>query len=85
MHPRYVAELRRLDSTAGDTSESANNAWMPVGSSVRITAAGKYHGQVGSVVKRGRTRYHVHLPEGVVTVPFHLASPSGQMAVGAQR
>ena len=85
MHPRYVAELRRLDSTAGDTSESASSGRMAVGTSVRITAAGKYHGQVGFVVKRGRTRYHVHLPEGVVTVPFHLASPSGQMAVGAQR
>ena len=85
MHPRYVAELRRLDFNAVDTSQFASSAPMPAGTSVRITAAGKYHGQVGLVVKRGRTRYHVRLAEGVVTVPFHLASPSGHVAVGAQR
>lgn len=45
----------------------------PVGSTVQITAAGKYDGAVGKVRKRGRTRYHVQLADGLVAVPFALA------------
>lgn len=48
---------------------------LPVGSTVTITAAGKYRGAVGTVLKRGRTRYHVRLADGLVAVPFLLAEP----------
>lgn len=52
------------------------DAVLPVGSTVTITGAGRYFGAVGTVVKRGRTRYHVRLPEGLVAVPFPLAEPA---------
>ena len=37
-----------------------------------LPAPGKYYGVVGQVVKRGRTRYHLRIPAGVLTVPFAL-------------
>jgi predicted SprT family Zn-dependent metalloprotease len=45
---------------------------LPVGATVRIGGTGKYSGLVGKVVKRGRTRYHVQVRAGVLTVPFDL-------------
>ena len=42
------------------------------GSRARCLAPGKYYGVVGQVVKRGRTRYHLRIPAGVLTVPFAL-------------
>lgn len=50
---------------------------LPVGATVKITASGKYAGAVGTVLKRGRTRYHVRLADGMVAVPFVLAEPFG--------
>ncbi|HEY7720133.1 MAG TPA: SprT-like domain-containing protein [Pedococcus sp.] len=38
----------------------------------RCLAPGRYHGVVGEVVKVGRTRYHLRVPAGVLTVPFAL-------------
>ncbi len=73
MHSTYVAQLRSLDDPAGSTPDTTSGAVVVNGTRVRITAAGKYSGTVGVVEKRGRTRYHVRLPAGVVTVPFHLA------------
>ena len=46
---------------------------LPVGATVRIGGTGKYSGLVGKVVKRGRTRYHVRVKAGVLTVPFDMA------------
>lgn len=63
MHPNYADELRALL-----TGRSAVR--FGAGCRVRITAPGQFHGQVGRVVKRGRTRYHVRLRSGVVTVVF---------------
>jgi predicted SprT family Zn-dependent metalloprotease len=45
---------------------------LPVGASVRIGGTGKYSGLVGKIVKRGRTRYHVQVRAGLLTVPFDL-------------
>lgn len=43
-----------------------------VGDRVRLLSPGRYHGFVGVVVKRGRTRFHVRGRSAVVTVPFEL-------------
>ncbi len=75
MHPSYAAQLRALDAPAGGALTTVKGAPVTAGTAVQITAAGKYRGTVGVVVKRGRTRYHVRLGDGVVTVPFHLAGP----------
>ena len=63
MHPNYAAELEALTSGAPLVRFGA-------GSRVRITAPGAYDGRVGTVVKRGRTRYHVRLAEEILTVAF---------------
>jgi hypothetical protein len=42
------------------------------GARARCLAPGKYHGIVGEVVKCGRTRYHLRVPAGILTVPFAL-------------
>lgn len=65
MHPNYSEELEAL--LAGERVTR-----FGTGSRVRITAPGAYKGRVGTVVKRGRTRYHVRIPEGILTVVFSL-------------
>jgi predicted SprT family Zn-dependent metalloprotease len=74
MHPAYVAELAEIDRTK-DTLRIITNAVtrVQIGGTVRITARGRFHGVVGTVVKWGRTRYHVKIRGGLVTVPFHYA------------
>jgi predicted SprT family Zn-dependent metalloprotease len=42
------------------------------GRRARCLAPGKYYGVVGVVVKRGRSRYHLRVPAGLLTVPFGL-------------
>ncbi len=61
MHPNYLAELAAIRN--GDRA-----VILPVGARVRVTAPGGFVGRVGTIVKRGRTRYHVRLPEGVLDV-----------------
>ena len=61
-----------IDENAGD---GANRLWLGPGDSVVITAPGPYAGVAGTVVKRGRTRYHVRVPDAVLTVPFALTAP----------
>jgi hypothetical protein len=63
MHPNYLHELERL--RAGDPLVLA-----AVGGQVRLLVSGTLHGRVGTVVKRGRTSYHVRLPEGRFRVLF---------------
>ncbi len=63
MHPNYREELQALLSGTRVTR-------FAPGLPVRITAPGGYAGRVGTVIKRGRTRYHVRLDEVVLTVPF---------------
>jgi predicted SprT family Zn-dependent metalloprotease len=63
MHPNYVAELESLRS-------GRRMRLAPVGSKVRITLPGDFHGRVGRVLKIGRTSYHVRTPEGILRVVF---------------
>lgn len=69
MHPNYAAELAGL--RAGVPAQRVGT-----GARVRIAAAGPFHGEVGTVLKRGRTRYHVRLRAGVVTVLFAGVEPA---------
>ena len=73
MHPNYSAEL---DSLVTGT----RTVRYGVGVRVRITAAGDFNGRTGTVIKRGKTRYHVQLDEGVVRVLFASVelAPDGQ-------
>lgn len=63
MHPNYLAELSDLRSGA------VVRRFAP-GSLVRVTAPGVFEGRVGTVVKRGRTSYHVRLGDHLVRVLF---------------
>ena len=69
MHPNYVAELAALRSGRGLSV-------LPVGARVRITLPGEFSGHVGRVVKRGRTSYHVRVPEGLLRVAFAGVEPT---------
>jgi hypothetical protein len=64
MHPNYVADLAAL--RGGSRPLRAG-----VGMAVRITAEGPFHGLVGRVRRRDRSRYVVALPDGqLVRVMF---------------
>lgn len=62
MHPNYYAELEALRT-------GRRLVRYPPGQRVRLQAPG-FEGRIGEVVKVGRTRYHVRLPEGLFTVVF---------------
>lgn len=68
MHPNYVAELEAFLSQGPLQAPGR----LAPGEVVRVRASGRYAGQVGPIVKRGRTRYHVRIPGGILTVPFAL-------------
>jgi hypothetical protein len=69
MHPNYDAEL-------GALLTGKRLVRLGVGARVRITAPGQFHGRRGTVVKRGQTRYHVELQEGVLRVAFSGVEPA---------
>ena len=69
MHPNYVDELRALQ-------EGRRLVRLGVGCRARITVPGDYFGRVGTVVKTGRTRYHVRIPEGVLQVVHAWVEPA---------
>jgi predicted SprT family Zn-dependent metalloprotease len=69
MHPNYVAELRAI--VDGEPMRV-----LAVGMRARVIAPGKFHGRVGRVLKRGRTSYHIELPEGTLRVLFAGAEPA---------
>lgn len=71
MHPQYAAELAAVRGVPLPAP-----APVAVGARVRVMAPGRFCGAVGSVVKRGRTRFHVRVREGVVTVPFAYVEPA---------
>jgi predicted SprT family Zn-dependent metalloprotease len=48
---------------------------LDVGTRVRVGGGGPHAGATGEVVKVGRSRYHVRVRRGVLTVPFALAEP----------
>lgn len=72
MTPGYVAELESLRAPAEATPPTRR---LRLGDRMRIVAEGPYHGAVGTLVKRGRTRYHLEIDGRVLTVPFPLAEP----------
>lgn len=69
MHPNYVEELRALQ---------AGRPVVRLGPGVRarVTAPGAYLGAVGTVVRTGRTRYHLRIAGGVLAVPFAAVEPA---------
>lgn len=69
LHPNYLAELRALEGGRPVFR-------LGCGMRARITAPGRYHGRVGTVVKRGRTSYHLQLPEARVRVLFAAVEPA---------
>lgn len=77
MHPNYEAELHGLRARGADRAGPARPVNVEQGDLVRIIAPGRFHGVVGPVVKRGRTRYHIRVAEGVLTVPFTMVTPVG--------
>jgi hypothetical protein len=73
MLPGYRAELERI--TAPSTPSRPMVAVRP-GQPVRIVVPGsKYDGVTGTLLKRGRTRYHVRVGGSVMTVPFAMVQP----------
>jgi predicted SprT family Zn-dependent metalloprotease len=73
MDPRYVAELARI--RGGSVAPSV--VPLRVGDRVRVTGGGKYGGLVGTIAKRGRSRYQVQTRAGVLSTPFALVEPIG--------
>ena len=70
----YRAELERLTGSAAPGSASAVPVRM--GDRVRVVIPGsKYDGVTGTLVKRGRTRYHLRVGDSVMTVPFAMVQP----------
>ncbi|GAA6526021.1 SprT-like domain-containing protein [Intrasporangium sp. DVR] len=73
MHPNYAAEL---DALLLGLPHLAPGRLGP-GAVVRIAAPGQYDGAVGRIVTRGRTRYRVRVPDGVLSVPFAWVEHAG--------
>jgi hypothetical protein len=73
MSPAYETQLRRL--RAMSRAGQRDPVVLRLGERARIVAQGRYHGAVGTLVKAGRTRYHLRIPEGVLTVPFEMVEP----------
>ena len=67
-HPNYVAELAAL-------REGRRVSRLGVGSRARITVPGEYHHAAGTVLKRGRTCYHLRVGRVVLRVPFAGVEP----------
>jgi predicted SprT family Zn-dependent metalloprotease len=75
MHANYLLELDRLRS-------GGRLVLVGVGARVRLLVDGPLHGRVGTVVRRGRTSYHVQLPEGRFRVVFAGAEPAEPSGLG---
>jgi len=74
MLPGYRAELERLTAAA---SRPVVRSTVRLGDPVRIVIPGsKYDGVTGTLVKRGRTRYHLRVGSSVMTVPFSMVQPA---------
>ena len=74
MLPGYEAELARI--TAAVTRPAPPVVRLRLGDRLQVTAPGsKYDGVTGTLVKRGRTRFHLRVGRSVMTVPFAMARP----------
>ena len=75
MLPCYRAALERL--TGSGAPGSASVVPVRMGDRVRIVIPGsQYDGLTGTLVKRGRTRYHLRVGGSVMTVPFAMVVPT---------
>ena len=77
LSPSYESQLAAVRARAAASRAKQPAGLAPVvrltaGSRARCLAPGKYYGVVGEVVKRGRTRYHLRVPAGILTVPIPL-------------
>ena len=73
MLPGYRAELERITAAA---ARPVAGRPVRMGERVRIVVPGsKYDGVTGTLVKRGRTRYHLRVGNSVMTVPFAMVQP----------
>ncbi|MEU8239148.1 SprT-like domain-containing protein [Actinoplanes missouriensis] len=75
MLPSYTTELTRIRQRDGHAAPAPAGRPLRVGETVRLTGGGRYDGLVGTIVKRGRTRYHVQTRSGVLGAPFALVEP----------
>ncbi|GAA4934979.1 SprT-like domain-containing protein [Actinoplanes utahensis] len=71
MLPAYTAELNGLRSTTDATPPLPR-----VGDHVRLKGAGKYGGLTGTIVKQGRTRFHVQTEAGLLQASFTMVEPT---------
>jgi predicted SprT family Zn-dependent metalloprotease len=71
MHPRYEAELAHLRAPQPGPSPVR----LRVGDRVRLTGAGRYAGLAGTIVKQGRSRYHVQTRAGMLSAAFATVRP----------
>jgi predicted SprT family Zn-dependent metalloprotease len=71
MHPRYAAELARIRAPQPDPVPVR----LGVGDRVRLTGEGRYAGLAGTIVKRGRSRYHVQTKAGMLSAAFTTVQP----------
>ncbi|WP_296604047.1 SprT-like domain-containing protein [Nocardioides sp.] len=81
MTAQYRAELARALTRAREPEPVADLvqqvAGVRPGDRLQVVAPGsKYDGETGTLVKRGRTRYHLRVGGAVLTVPFALARPA---------
>lgn len=85
MTAQYRAELARALTRAREPEPVAElvehvaqvAAGVRPGDRLQVVAPGsKYDGATGTLVKRGRTRYHLRVGRTVLTVPFALARPA---------
>jgi hypothetical protein len=75
--PMSAAYAQAVERLSQPTLPLVPTVVLRPGDRVRIVTPGqKYHGVAGTLVKRGRTRYHLRVPGGVLTVPFALVEPA---------
>lgn len=74
-----LSRLPDAGTRAGASRPSAvpDPAGVGPGDRLRVTVPGRYHGVIGVLVKRGRTRFHLRVRRGVLTVPFGGVEPAG--------
>ena len=74
MLPGYRAELERITRAAPVREQAVR---VGPGDRVRIVVPGhKYDGVAGTLIRRGRTRYHLRVGGSVLTVPFSMVEPA---------
>jgi hypothetical protein len=73
MLPGYQAALGRLTQA----EPGPPPVRLRLGDPVRIVLPGDRHdGVIGTLVKRGRTRFHLRVGGRVLTVPFSMVEPA---------